>query len=349
MTNFFDSDHVSFRRGHLGVEQIEGVTERLPLSGDLLILVSSWERRCTQIAAAAHRRYTSAAVVRFAERGSRGLRETHDGLLTQFAGDVADRVQPLPEYSSLDVTGWRDALCELLIDAAKGLGRALDVVVDLTCLPKYYALTILGFAIRAGLIRRIVFFYAAGRYALPPTQGPLIPIHSFTEGQWRSFQVPYLEGELNLDRKVRILAAIGFETFQARNFIAAYEAERHELLMPSPGFSPLYEDRGEAETRALATFLDLSMDAVIRVPAWSVNEMANETLRLVDGTDQYNDLALCLGTKPQALGVGIAALIRPQMTVVCRVPSRYAETDTPASGRAWTYTITDLSIPSKDF
>lgn len=349
MIKLINSEYDSFRRGHLCVEQIEGVTEKLPLSGDLLILASSWERRSTQIATAAHQRYPRAAVIRFAERGSRGLRETNDDVLTRFAADVGYRVEPLPEHSSLDVTGWRDALCELLIDAAKDVGRPLDVVVDLTCLPKYFALTILGFAIRAGLVRRIVFFYAAGRYALPSAQGPLIPIHSFTEGEWRSFQVPYLEGELNPDRKVRIMAAIGFETYQARKFIAAYEAERHELLMPSPGFSPVYEARGEAETRALATFLDLSVEAVTRVPAWSANKMANEMLRLVDQTDRYNDLALCLGTKPQALGVGIAALIRPQMTVVCRVPSRYAETDTPASGRAWTYTITDLSVPSREF
>lgn len=336
------ADPSKFHVAHIRAVEETNDTPELSLDGDLLLLTSSWEKRCLEITRARHGRYNRGAMIGFAELGESELRPEHDEALQAFLAKQTDSQTVFEPMASSDLQGWRDAIREFLVDGARAAGRPIDLLVDLTCLPKYFALLVLGFALKAGVARRITFFYAGGRYDLTARDN-LSPVQSFTEGDWRSFQVPYLEGDLSADRKVRIVAAIGFETYQARSFIEAYEAESHELIMPYPGFSPDYEPRGENETKALATFLDIDMDRVHRVPAGSAVQSAELALNLYSKGKPYRDLALCLGTKPQALGLGLAALCLPHVTVVCRIPSRYAETSTPPSGRSWVYRVEDTS------
>jgi hypothetical protein len=338
------AEHESgFRRGHLSVTEHDRFTADHQLDGDFLLLVSSWERRSTEILNARHPMYRDAAVLQFAETGESGRRAEHDQRLTAFAAENADNVHQLAQLSSADFFGWRDALFDVLLGAASAVGRPIDVVVDLTCLPKYFALLLFGFSFHAGLVRRMSFFYAEGRYAPSESNLMLSTDHSFTLGDWRSLPVPYLEGELNPERKIRIIASIGFETFQARKFIRTYEAEQHILIVPSPGLSPEYQERAEAEAQALATNLDIGLAELRRAHAGSAIVMANDVIDLADETHRHNDVLLCLGTKPHALGMGIAALLRPQLTLVCRIPSSYAETETPATGKSWIYDVLDLS------
>jgi hypothetical protein len=342
-------DHeATLRRGHLEIAERNGPTANVHLSGDLLLLVSSWEKRCTEITRASHGNYAVASVVKFAETGQTGRRASHDSILGLFAEEHSDQPGDFPSMSTADFFGWRNCFFESIYKLSFRLGRPIDIVVDTTCLPKYYALLLLGMTVHIGLVRSVKLFYAVGKYASSHSNKMLSEDHSFTSGTWSSLPVPYLEGELNPDRKTRIVASIGFETFQARKFISSYEAERHILIMPSPGFEPEYEERAAAEAQALATHLDIPVDEILRSHSGSAVGACALALKLIDETDRYNDVVLCLGPKPHALGLGVAGLLRSQVTIVCRVPSEYVETETPATGESWTYEVIDLSLPTHD-
>jgi len=334
------------RRGHLAISESCGPTLEHALHGDALLLVSSWERRCTEICDARIGSFETAAVVRFAETGTSGRRAEHDAKLVRHARDNAARYVELASFSVQDFFRWRDAIADFIVETKSRLERPIDLVVDMTCLPKYYLLLILGFSVKAGAVRSITFFYAEGKYAPAEANTFLSIDHAFTLGEWSSFPVPYLEGELNPDRKIRIIASIGFETFQARKFIRAYEAERHVLVTPNPGFTAEYEERSDQEAHALASNLDVSAEEIIRAPAGGVIATSSAIMAVLDSDYRFNDVGLCLGTKPQALGIGIAAQLRPQFTLVCRIPSAYVETDTPALGKSWSYIVDDLSAGS---
>lgn len=336
----------SARKGHLALSETCGPTIEHKLSGDALLLVSSWERRCAEICEATTGSFETAAVLRFSETGTSGRRADHDAKLFSHAKENASHYAQLPSLSVLDFFGWRDAIAEFIVATKSRLQRPIDLVVDMTCLPKYYMLLILGFSVKAGAVRSINFFYAEGKYAPAEANTVLSTEHTFTQGEWSSYPVPYLEGELNPDRKIRVIASIGFETFQARKFIRAYEAERHVLLTPNPGFTVEYEERSDQEALALANNLDVPAEQIIRAPAGSVIATSSATIALLDSELRFNDVGLCLGTKPQALGIGIAAQLRPQFTLVCRIPDTYVETDTPALGKSWSYIIDDLSAGS---
>ena len=60
-----------------------------------------------------------------------------------------------------------------------------------------------------------------------------------------------------------------------------------------------------------------------------------------DGT--FNDVGLCLGTKPHAIGLAMASLVDDRLTLICRRPERYAETDVTAIGEALVYGLVDQS------
>lgn len=334
------------RRGHLALSESCRPTTEHALRGDALLLVSSWEHRCTEICGAQTGSFETAAVVRFTETGISGRRADHDAKLICHAKDNAAQYVEFTSLSVQDFFGWRDTIADFIVATKSRLQRPIDLVVDMTCLPKYYLLLILGFSVKAGAVRSITYFYAEGRYAPADANTVLSTDHAFTQGEWSSFPVPYLEGELNPDRKTRIIASIGFETFHARKFIRAYEAERHILITPNPGFTAEYEERSDEEAHALASNLEVPADGIIRAPAGGVAATSSAAIEVLDADCRFNDVGLCLGTKPQALGVGIAAQLRPHLTLVCRIPGAYIETDTPALGKSWTYIIDDLSSGS---
>jgi hypothetical protein len=279
-----------------------------------------------------HGAYAIAAVVKFAEEGTSGRRPEHDAALSRFAADHAVKMVDLARRPTSAVDNWRDMITSLVLSARQELGRALDVVVDVSCLPKYYMLTLLGFCLSSGSVRSLKFFYAEGRYAPSDGNASLAPQHAFTDGSWRSLQVPFLEGRWSPDKKVEILASIGFETFQARKLIRLYEAERHTLITPYPGFSAEYGEQSEREAKSLANNLDLQEQEILRCPAGDAAAVALQVVELLDRGGRYKEVGLCMGTKPHALGLGLAALVRPDFTLVCRMPDRYVETETPPTG-----------------
>lgn len=335
---------MTWRRGHLEVRQDRRISERLEAAGDLLVLTSSWERRCIEVARVKHGRYSAAAVVSFAEEGTSGRRAEHDASLARLAAEQAGVVTDLGRHSVSDVESWRNALIELVAATRIALGRPLDMVVDVSCLPKYYVLTLMGYCVSSGSVRSLRLLYAEGRYAPSDGNTSLASDHAFTEGSWRSLPVPYLEGRLSPDKKVEIVASIGFETFQARKLIRSYEAERHRLVTPYPGFSPEYGDQSEKEAKALANNLDLDEREILRCPAGDAVAAGDIVVDLLDHSGRFKEVGLCLGTKPHAIGFGVAALIRPDFTLVCRMPDRYVETETPAIGIMWSYELRDLSV-----
>lgn len=335
---------VTWRRGHIEICQQRRISERLEAKGDLLILTSSWERRCVEVTRLGHGRYAAAAVIMFAEEGMSGRRSEHDAQLANLATEHADSVADIGPHSVSDVESWRNALADVVARTRIALGRPFDLVVDVSCLPKYYMLTLMGYCVSSGSVRSLQLLYAEGRYAPSDGNTSLSPDHAFTEGAWRSLPVPYLEGRLSPDKKVEVLASIGFETFQARKLIRVYEAERHHLVTPYPGFSPEYGEQSEKEAKALATNLDLNDSEILRCPAGDAAAAADIAVDTLDRSDRFKQVGLCLGTKPHAIGFGIAALIRPDFTLVCRMPDRYVETETPATGIMWSYELRDLSV-----
>lgn len=336
-------DTPAWRSAHLAVSQTRASTERHELSGDLLILTSSWERRCTEIARARHGQYRMAAVVRFAEEGISGRRAVHDDALDALATVHADDTFNLERMPTAAVDGWRDALVELVSKARAAAGRPIDVVADVSCLPKYYMLVLIGFCLSSGAVRSLRLLYAEGRYAPLDSNASLAPDHAFTEGAWRSLQVPFLEGRWSPDKKVEIVASIGFETFEARKLIRLYEAERHRLITPHPGFSVEYGEQSEREAKSLAHYLDLDEQDILRCPAGDATSVAARVIDILDSGGRFKEVGLCMGTKPHAIGLGLASLVRSDFTLVCRMPDRYVETETPATGQTWSYELRDLS------
>jgi hypothetical protein len=48
--------------------------------------------------------------------------------------------------------------------------------------------------------------------------------------------IPYLEGELGLESRTRIVASLGFETLEARKFIKTYQADKYAVILPIQPF-----------------------------------------------------------------------------------------------------------------
>jgi hypothetical protein len=195
---------------------------------------------------------------------------------------------------------------------------------------------------RTGLAYRITIFYAEGNYSPPEGLVRSMDRYSFTQGDWRSVLVPYLDGGMSPDRKIRLIATTGFEAFQARTFMRSYEADAHQLIVASPGFLSEYDDKARREAKSLIKSLDLDKKNIAYCHAGRSIDVAQRILELSSESRWY-DIGLCLGTKPHAIGVAMAGLADPNLTVVCRTPAAYVESETPATGHSWIYDVIDRS------
>lgn len=326
---------------HLQLSQRSGNARDFVIESDVMISVSSWERRCTEILNA-RIDTTSAVVLRFAEQGNSGRRRLHDDMLTLALDRRTGRFQDLPFLSALDYENWKEVLAQFLIDEYRSHSRRLHISIDSSCCPKSILLFLIAFGIRTGLAYRVTVFYSEGNYTPPEGVVKSLDRYSFTQGDWRSVLVPYLEGGVSPERKTRLIATTGFEAFQARTFIRSYEADAHQLIVASPGFLSEYDEKARREARSLIKGLDLDRKSVAYCHAGASIDVAKQVLGLLAGSRWY-DIGLCLGTKPHAIGVGMAALADPTLTVVCRTPVAYVESETPATGHSWIYEVMDRS------
>jgi hypothetical protein len=351
MIAFASSLEQSYSRAFVTLTERRFETPHVRVSGDLLLYVSSPEPRCLEILRTSGNNFGLAAVLRFTERDREGRRERHDSALLTEAAQRAREVAHLSSLSIFDYDEWMGVLTNLLVDARHKIGHPLDVVLDGSCLPKHYLLFIMGLGFRAGLIRRLRIFYAEANYqaarassAAQSAKGSAT--YQFSTGAWKAFSVPYFEGDVGVERPTRAIVSLGHETFRARTFVKSYEADRHVVVLASPGFSPDVEMAGDAEADAFLNYLEVPSDAVFRCPAGSARSVATLLDSVAEGsTRRYHDIGICIGTKPHTVGMGVAGLLYEDMTLICRIPEGYPTSATGATGISWVYQVEDRSSP----
>jgi hypothetical protein len=323
--------------GRFSVRQDTLLSRSVDLSKyDLVVAAVSWESRCTFAIKALGSKVQKLNVLRFETTD-----QENDHRKNNFLSELSLASNELETWQlgrSIAYASNVRLLDEFLAQAVSKAGRPLRLLFDMTCFPKSYILFLLGMGFKKGYLAKLDCLYSEGSYSAVEAStlrgtsdhGPI------SEGKWDSMSVPYFEAEVPIPKSRDVLVTIGGEVGLTVPFIEKYEPSRLQILGIERSF-------GEQEQ-----LNELLREPNVAQSKFDVcNAMGVATFASDFSKSSLEDVvtALAVGSKPHALGLGIAALANSKMEIVCRVPKRFTMMDIPASGRISLYEIEDRFEP----
>lgn len=307
---------------------------------DFALLASSWDGRSVCIADAAKLRTTRTAVLLFDLRDDKGRRDRHDKVLLDYAGTVSDQTVKI-RGKSTDVEVIWEQIAECILAQARDSGRPLNVLLDLSACPRYYAAALVSACLGKGLAATLTVVYAEGKY-------PRDKDVTFLSGKWRMVAVPGLDGRYDPAKKRFFLVSVGWEGWRTLRSVSQSDPDRVSLLFPDPASDPDYVSESERHNKDLIDQYCIPDGQVIRatacdaVEAWQRLTEANIEDRVKD-----NITYLMMGTKPHSLALALRATILGDPTVLYVVPEEHSVVHTEPNGVFWQYEFRDVTAIQK--
>jgi hypothetical protein len=197
-----------------------------------------------------------------------------------------------------------------------------------------------------GYFARLDCLYSEGDYEAintPSTEKKIISTEAgpISEGKWDSLPVPFFEGGQAIPGSRDVLVTLGGEVGLAIPFIEKYEPERLSLVVLKDGTLSSRDALAEMLAEPNVTESACGVSDVVGI--------ARHAMSFCDASKAEVVSALAVGSKPHALGLGVAALDRSKIELICRIPKRYTMLDVPAAGVVRLYKIEDRFEPHAYF
>lgn len=319
----------TFGRLRVASETLGTIKRALPEHIDLFIGFPTWEARSVAIFEAL--RFNASSALTFDFHPSRvkdlpELREVHRHSREKWEHACQDLKQ-----ASIEVKLSRStepyANCALVIDqvrhCAEKRGEPITVLLDITSMPKVYALAILGLLLRFGYAHSIWIFYAGGKYG-PPAAGVQAATGTpFTEGPWRPIAVPFFEGKVSSSRRRWFGYLMGAEGEKALQILRAYDPDRIALVAPMQGDKGPLDTEVDSQASAIAKEFDDRFVQRFVVRPWALIDIVYDLDAAIRDARDYEKSVLCGGTKMHSMAAAVLAMMHDDLGVICRVPVAY--------------------------
>jgi len=315
----------------LHTREWSGSADQVPLSDayDLVIAGASWDSRCMVMAgleglAAAH-----ALIVKYEDVGSSGRSEAHERRLSQRFARMDGLHETDVRVDSYDLDASWAALRDQILDTYSKVSRPLDVLIDLTSIPRNLSLGLLGFGLRSGVAQSFDFFYAAASDYCNAGGTDASP---FTMGYWKPWSIAGLGGTSPARARQHLVVSAGFEGDRTRRLVDSLEPDRVSIVFAEPGSSPEAEERARLENHMLAETYLLPATAMHAVPlasplaARDAGLAAASAIEIDEVFPEDTSFLLC-GPKTHSLGLAIASLVLESGDVLYVQPEAHSEND----------------------
>ncbi|WP_188437606.1 hypothetical protein [Microbacterium murale] len=266
--------------------------------------------------------------------------DEHEVVLFETMMAVADNPPIVLDVDSADLVSAWLAVRRSVSSIYESLGRPLRIAIDLNSVPRYVALSLLGFGARTGLIDTYSAVYTAAR-RYETTSGPA----AFTEGTWIPRAIPTLgDGASPSARSVMVIAG-GFEGEHTRRLVNALEPDR-VLVALSTGIDEQHERAARRASAGVAEEYLVDKDGVLYLPSNDMSgclEVLERALApiIADPEDPAAVSFVLCGTKVAALAMALYAIEHPVAQVYYSDPERRLESS--AAEIAW-YTVVRVRL-----
>lgn len=332
---------VQFQQGYLkGVAKSSTHPEDLvPGKYDVLLMTSSWDRRCIPLTHITNINATIGMLLLFSKKDSHGLREKHDAIVSSYCKRVSGTFVTI-FGDSLETKNLWETLRNNLINAHRAIGRPMSVLVDISTCPKFYSMAILACCFKERLAHRVTLFYSEGEYRSAANETEPV----FTRGEWKAVTVPYMDGTWSPEKQKFFLISCGFEGPQTFRVALKADPERISLLYPDPGVVPAHTMKTEDSNRELRDYYKIPDEQIVRAHAAdAIETWKNLEDNPLEDPESENVHYVACGTKPHAIALVLRALAKDYPTVLYSVPDEHVVHDTYPRGTYWTYQLDDLT------
>ncbi len=307
----------------------------------LLVAASSWDLRSTVICGSTNLHASVGILFNFKKKDASGLSFESEHTLREALKSKCSTIC-ISEVDAADFdSNWEQLRRKLLKCYQDNLGP-IDVFVDLSTIPRYLSLGILGYGLKNGILRSIVFGYSEGCYS--EASPGFVAQELFTEGGWRAIPIPGLWGEWEPFRKRHYVVSVGFEGVKTRQFVSRSEPDKVSVLFPDPAVQVGYELVSMQCNARLVTEFSIPDSRVIKAPATDLNAtLRSLTDAAIENFEIENLTYICCGTKPHSLAMAIRAAVLQEPAVLYMVPESYKVSEIKPNGNYWRYKIVDAS------
>ncbi len=330
--------------GAFSVHQSDLASARLRARYDLCIGVSSWEARAATVFEALPALDAHWEVWTFASNDSERAKAKAD-CQAKFAAVRSEPITQVQLATSLQFEKNFELLEAHFEKHRASKAAPLDLLFDMTCMPKKYILFLLGMAFRNEYVRSIDFVYAEGRYKPLAAEIDCLATWSSGEGEWSSVQIPYLESNTFMPDARGLIVALGAEISASVPFIERYEPTRIALISVEDVADRIDTSAIKSERRLLSELESLPITTSTTVPLEDLLSVAETARAFCREQSGKAITGLTIGAKPHALALGLAALSVSNLEIVCRLPSKYLSVDVTPTGRVFVYSVRDRFEP----
>lgn len=331
--------------GPLSIRQGSFQPNRLRENYDLCIAVASWESRATKAFEVLPAIPSRWEVWVFAS-ADQAHAEAKRHCIKRLEELRPEKLQTITFEASLHYER-NFQMMEKHLRAAYGeRGRPLDLLLDMSCMPKKYILYMMAMSFSNEYVRSIDFIYSAGSYN-PSNDREKSGAMSWSrgEGDWSSVQVPYLEAENFIPDARGLIVSLGAEISASVPFIERYEPIQIALFSVDDEPTRINVSAIEKERRLLSELEALPITQSSSAKLEDAVLVASRSQAFCRERRNMSVTGLAIGSKPHALGLGIAAMGVPNLEIVCRLPSMYAPGDVVPTGEVFLYSVEDRFEP----
>jgi len=235
-------------------------------------------------------------------------------------------------------------------DKYVSIGRPMRVLMDITCIPKTYILFILGLGFTRDYLACFDCLYSPGLYDLSTPNTEMIvgrggPRAILSEGEWHSRQIPYLEPRNIIASDRDLIVTLGGELGLSLPFIEKFEPRRLGLIYIKERCPDRPAPMLASERSALDDLLREPNVQRADIDLCDARGAAQHAMDFARLSTAGTVTGVAIGSKPHALGIGLAALADKKLEVVCRTPASYRAADVKPDGRLFAYQIADRFEP----
>jgi len=310
---------------------------------DLVIITSSWDSRCLTLIDSPLKEVPYAILLTFDDKDPNGVRDKNDSILENYCSHISSVMFTISGLST-DIDSVWSKISERLLDIRNRTNKAISILFDLSCCPRYYAITLMSICYKYGIACKIDYFYNECTY---PEKSDVLSQEeiAFTAGKWEAKRIPHLTGRINPGIKNRFTVSIGFEGSKTLMILNEFEPDNVNILIPSPGYTDNYVDRAKEANQELFKSFGVTKQNEIYSYAADPIDVWTKVSVTVKENNGWNDYFLCAGSKPHSLGLALAAFTLQTPSLIYSLPQEHKPVYVTPKSDCWLYSTAYLIVP----
>ena len=243
---------------------------------------------------------------------------------------------------SIDVDSNFAKIKSRISDLRKSLKRPVNILCDISCLPKSYILYLIGLSFNGEFGSRLTLFYAeAEKYEMKKGKRFSSRSNLMSSGDWQLVLIPYFEPDDLITEGSELLLSLGAEIKACIAMIERIEPKSLRVSTISHFTEKIPKNVAKREVPFLKSIAQNYGANISEFELCAVHPLT----RWIDLNCNSTTQSLIIGPKLHAVGIAIAALSKSNVQINCRIPNSYSLTNVAPSGEIHTVDIIDRFDP----